>query len=316
MLDVITIGDGMVTMDPKSSGPLRFVHEFERKVGGAELNFAVGSARLGLRTGWISRLGKDEFGRHILHFMRGEGVDVSNVEMVEGYSTSVNFKEVMDGGQGRTFYYRANSPMSTLRPEDLNPEMFAGARILHVTGVFPSIEEKNIAIVRRAIALAKKEGLRISLDPNIRLKMWSSERAREVLLSFLPDIDILLTGEDEAELLFGVGDEKEIVKVAESYGISSIAIKKGGKGAVVAQDSEIIEAEAVPAKEVVDTVGAGDGFDAAFIYGLLREWPLERIAHFATLVGSMVVSVRGDNEGLPHLEDVLVQLGERSEVER
>ncbi|QDI93182.1 sugar kinase [Salicibibacter halophilus] len=315
-MDVITIGDGMVTMDPKTSGPLRFVNEFERKVGGAELNFAVGSARLGLRTKWISRLGNDEFGRHILHFMRGEGIDVSEVAMVDSFPTSVNFKEVMEGGQGRTFYYREKSPMSTLYAADIKPEMFAKARVLHITGVFPSIAEKNIDIIRRAIAIAKDEGLLVSLDPNIRLKMWRLERARDVLLSFLPDIDILMTGLDEAEMLFGVRDNHDVEKAVKSHGIETFAVKKGANGAYAIHSGEKVEAEAIPVNQVVDTVGAGDGFDAAFIYGILQGWKLERVVDFATLVGSMVVGVRGDNEGLPHLEDALIKMGEKTGIER
>ena len=82
MNDVVTIGDAMITLDPSSTGPMRFVSSFERKIGGAELNFAIGCARLGLKTGWISRLGNDEFGRHIFNTVRGEGVDVSEVELL------------------------------------------------------------------------------------------------------------------------------------------------------------------------------------------------------------------------------------------
>jgi len=94
MVEVITIGDAMITFDPTSNGPLRFVHSFERKVGGAELNFAIGCARLGMKTGWISRLGNDEFGKYILNFVRGEGIDTEHVGLVDGYPTSLNFKEV------------------------------------------------------------------------------------------------------------------------------------------------------------------------------------------------------------------------------
>ncbi len=135
MNDVITIGDAMITFNPSSKGPMRYVHSFERKVGGAELNFAIGCSRLGLKTGWISRLGNDEFGRFILNFTRGEGVDVSEVRLVDGYPTSLNFKEIMEDGSGRTFYYRSNSPTITLTEASLN-ESFLKTQSFYILLVF------------------------------------------------------------------------------------------------------------------------------------------------------------------------------------
>ncbi|GAA0348597.1 sugar kinase [Bacillus horti] len=316
-LDVITIGDGMITMNPKAKGPMRFVQEFERKIGGAELNFALGCARLGLEAGWISRLGNDEFGKHIYNTMRGEGVNVSQVELVDGYPTSLNFKEIMEDGSGRTFYYRKSSPTSTMTPDSIDPEFIKQAKILHVSGVFPSIDPQNVEIIRRAIEVAKENEVLVSFDPNIRLKMWSKDRAREVLRSFLPYVDIILTGQDEAEILIGVSDTKSIIKTfQEEFNIQYIAIKNGAEGAVGAKGSEVIELPAFPPRKVVDTVGAGDGFDAGFIYGVTQGWTLEKILTFANMVGSMVVSVMGDNEGLPYYEEVLAQLGEREIIDR
>jgi 2-dehydro-3-deoxygluconokinase len=317
MNDVVTIGDAMITLDPSSTGPMRFVSSFERKIGGAELNFAIGCARLGLKTGWISRLGNDEFGRHIFNTVRGEGVDVSEVELVDGYPTSLNFKEIMGDGSSRTFYYRDRSPTTVLTKETLNEEFLKNTKILHITGVFPAVDKtKNIELIRHAIIEAKKHGVMVSCDPNIRLKLWSEDEARDVLRSFLPYVDILLTGIEEAELMFGTSDTNEIIEHCKQFGITHLAIKKGEEGSVGYVDGEYVEAPAVKAKKVVDTVGAGDGFDAGFIYGILQNWPLEKALHFANIIGSMVVSVTGDNEGLPYLEDVLVQLGEKERVER
>jgi 2-dehydro-3-deoxygluconokinase len=317
MNDVVTIGDAMITFDPATTGPMRFSSSFHRKIGGAELNFAIGCSRLGLKTGWISRLGNDEFGRHIFNTVRGEGVDVSQVELEDGYPTSLNFKEIMGDGSVRTFYYRDRSPTTTLTSETLNEAFLKNTKILHITGVFPAVDKtKNIELIRYAIATAKKHGVLISCDPNIRLKLWSEKEAKEVLRSFLPYVDILLTGVEEAELLFGTANPQEIIEHSKAFGISHIVIKQGEAGAVGYYDGDYVVAPAVKAKKVVDTVGAGDGFDAGFIYGVLQQWSLEKALHFANIIGSMVVSVTGDNEGLPYLEDVLIQMGEKERVER
>ena len=105
-MDVITIGDAMIAMCPKQKGPIIFCNTFERKLGGAELNVAIGCARLGIKSGWISRLGNDDFGKYILKTTRGEGIDISEVKLVDEYPTSVYFREVLADGSSRSFYYR------------------------------------------------------------------------------------------------------------------------------------------------------------------------------------------------------------------
>ncbi|SFK09075.1 2-dehydro-3-deoxygluconokinase [Halobacillus dabanensis] len=317
MKDVLTIGDAMITFDPTRNGPLRNVHSFERKAGGAEFNFAIGCARLGLNTGWISRLGNDEFGKYIRNFARGEGIDVSAVKLVDGYPTSLNFKEIREDGSGSTFYYRADSPTKTLTEQTLDVDAIRQTKILHITGVFAAIDpEKNLRLLKRAVTIAKDNGALVSFDPNIRLKLWDREKAQKSLSQLLPYVDIILTGVEEAELLFGVNQSDKIVAACERYGISTVAIKQGEKGAFGSMGGLSLMVPPRPPKKVVDTVGAGDGFNAGFIYGMLQGWSLERTLHFANTIGSMVVSVYGDNEGLPELGEVLVQLGEREYVER
>ncbi len=315
--DVVTIGDAMITFDPSHHGPMRYASTFERKAGGAEFNFAIGCARLGLQTGWISRLGNDEFGKYIRNFARGEGIDVSEVKLLDQYSTSLNFKEIREDGSGKTFYYRHHSPTEALTEATLDEVTLRNCKLLHITGVFAAINpHKNISLLKRAATIAKDNGAIITFDPNIRLKLWSREEARSGLTELLPYVDVLLTGEDEAELLFGVHDPIQIAQACQKYDISTIAIKKGKDGASAFQNGELVHAAAIPPKKVVDTVGAGDGFDAGFVYGLLNGWTLERTLKFSNAIGSLVVSVYGDNEGLPELGEVLTQLGEREFIER
>ncbi len=306
----------MVTMNPKSRGPLRFVGDFERKVGGAELNLAIGCARLGLRTGWISRLGNDEFGKYIYNFARGEGIDVTHVELLDGYPTSVNFKEIREDGTGSTFYYRMNSPMLTMTADHLPEEEIKRARILHLTGVFSAISRHDMSVIYRAIEIAKNNGVLVAFDPNIRLKLWSKEEARQCLGPLLPSVDIMLTGQDEAELLLGVSDPDDIIRSFAEMGIRRIAIKRGAEGSIGYDNGQRISKPALPPNAIVDTVGAGDGFDAGFLLGVVKGWPLDKVMTFANAVGSMVVSVSGDNEGLPFYEEVLQKLGLEQRIGR
>lgn len=315
-MDVVTIGDGMITFDPGTKGPLRFVNTFERKIGGAELNVMLGCARLGLQAGWISRLGKDEFGRHIVNTVRGEGVNVSQVQLMDGYATSLNFKEVQESGEGRTFYYRVPSPTETLSPELLPFNYIRQAKVLHMTGVFCAILEQNRAITLRALEIAKENGVTVSFDPNIRLRLWSKEEARETILTYLPYVDHLLISKEELELLFDTNDEQEILAQIGRFSFKEVVMKDGQNGAFALVNGKWLHVPGVKVAKVVDTVGAGDGFDSGYLYGLLQEWPLEERLVFANAIGAMVVQVNGDNEGLPYLEDVESFLGKREIIER
>jgi len=312
---VLTIGDAMITMNPSSTGPLKYVTQFERKVGGAEMNFAIGCARLGLNSKWISRLGKDEFGRVIYNFARGEGVDVSSVDFVEGIPTSVNFKEIHADGSGKTFYYRDPSPISFLSEEDITEELFEGIHVVHLTGVYLALREQNMAIAQKILAIAKRKDILVSFDPNIRLKLWTIEKAREAYETIFSDVDILLTGLDEIQMISGKETLEELVGYAERFKIRDFVIKDGDKGSMLYREGRWIKAPGFSVTPV-DTVGAGDGFDAGYIYGTLNQFDEESLLRFANGVGALVTTVTGDNEGLPYLEEVENLIGNIKSVER
>lgn len=312
---VMTIGDAMITFNPSVQGPLRFVESFNRKVGGAELNFAIGCARLGLNSKWVSRLGKDEFGRVIYNFTRGEGVDVSKVELVEGYPTSLNFKEINGDGSGKTFYYRYHSPITTLTPEKVNADWFDDVNLLHLTGVYLAIDPNNLKVAKRMIEIAKEKGIPVSFDPNIRLKLWTIEEARKAYEEIFSDVDILLTGLDEIRLIIGNDSEEELARFADQQGISDLVIKDGANGSRLYRDGQWIEAPGFKVNPI-DTVGAGDGFDAGYVYGWLNGFTPEQLLKFANGVGALVTTVSGDNEGLPYLEEVSAFINNESIIER
>nr|WP_318035998.1 sugar kinase [Halobacillus shinanisalinarum] len=194
----------------------------------------------------------------------------------------------------RTFYYRENSPTLSMIPEDLDETYIKQADILHITGIFPAIDDSNIPVLKEAVRLAKKNGVKVSFDPNIRLKLWNKTKARETLAPLLAEVDILL-GEKEPE---------KIIARTRALGIPFVALKRGELGSIGYDPFEEATAEPVPAAKVVDTVGAGDGFNAGVLYGILQGWPLKKVLHFGNKIGSMVVGVKGDSEGLPYYEEV------------
>lgn len=314
-IKIFTLGDALITFNPSETGPLRYVPSFTRKVGGAELNFAIGCARLGMDTKWVSRLGGDEFGRVIYNFARGEGVDMTDVEFVENYPTSLNFKEIRQDGSGKTFYYRYQSPILTLEPEAITEKMFEGVNLIHLTGVFLAIDPKNLEIVKKVLEIASEKEIMVSFDPNIRLKLWTLEQAKAAYTEILPSVDILLTGLDEIEMINGDASDQALEMFAERFDIEQLVIKDGGNGSRLYQKGTWYSKAAFKVT-VVDTVGAGDGFDAGFIYAVLHGYSAEDALEFANGSGALVTTVSGDNEGLPYLQEVLAMVRKEKVIER
>lgn len=309
---IFTLGDALITFNPVETGPLRYVNSFERKLGGAELNFAIGCARLGLPVKWMSRLGGDEFAKYIYKTVRGEGISMDFVEHVPDYPTSLNFKEILENGSGKTFYYRYQSPILTMTEEDIVESMFDDIAYIHLTGVFLAIAPHNLQIALAILRIAKAKGIPVSFDPNIRLKLWTLEQARATYFELFPYVDVVLTGLDEIEMIIG---SMPFEQFAAKYHISELVIKDGANGSKVYVDGQWHVAESFNVTPV-DTVGAGDGYDAAYIFGLVNGYDVDDRLRFANAVGAMVTTVKGDNEGLPEFMEVEVFLGQKTLIER
>ncbi len=297
-MELITVGESMVAMFSHDRGYLRYQHSFGLTTAGAESNVAIGVSKLGHSVGWISKLGRDEFAEIIRLKVRGEGVDTSKVVIDDTHPTGVMFKQTDAQGNTSVFYYRQNSAASTLTPADLDACYFAQAKIVHVTGITCAISESCCHTVFEAVRLAKEAGALVSFDPNIRLKLWSRDRAKEVLTPLLALSDIVLIGDDEADILLGTRDTDEIITCLRGLGVSKIAVKMGGAGAVVADGEHCYLVPPEPVK-VVDTVGAGDAFASGFLTGVLEEQPVEICGRMGAIMGAFAVSSMGDTEGLP-----------------
>ncbi len=305
MPDLITLGETMVLLSPLTEGPLQYVYHFEKRYAGAESNVAIAAARLGHPAGWISRLGDDDFGRYILCSLRGEGVDTSQVRLDPGHPTAVFFRSRgAVGGTGETFYYRRGSAAAQLGPDDLDPAYFHGARVLHITGVTPALSPSCRAAVYRAIELARQEGLLVSFDPNIRLKLWTVEEARPVLLDLAARADLIFLGRSECGILCGTEDEASAAAQLLAGGAGLVVVKLGAEGAYIRSAHEELRVPGVPVGRVVDPIGAGDGFAAGFLVGQMEGWPLAESARLACTVGAFATATAGDVEGYPDMARV------------
>jgi len=316
MPDVVTLGETMALFAPREVGPLRYVSDFRLKFGGAETNFATALVRLGISAGWISRLGADELGAFIAHNLRGEGVDVSRVVHDKDAPTALYVKELSAVGDTTVYYYRRGSAASRLAPEDLDAGYVTGARWLHVTGITPALSDSCRATVERAVEMARDAGLEVSFDPNLRLKLWTVERAREVLFPILRRSTVLLGGMEEYTALLNLTDANKAADWGLEQGVKVAVVKLGADGALIATPEERRVVSPFPVPRVVDPVGAGDGFDAGFVAGQLMGWDLWESGRLGNVVGAHAIMVNGDYEGYPTLSEARAYMAGEAKIGR
>jgi len=316
MAEVVTFGETMVLMNPRGQGPLRHADEFRKRQGGAESNVAIGLARLGRDVTWFSRLGADPHGRYVECYIRGEGVDTDAVIRDSDAPTGVMFKERRSAGNERVFYYRDGSAASRLGPGDLPRGLIEEASYLHVTGITPALSQSCHEAIFEAIDVAKAAGVRVSVDPNLRLKLWPDEVTMvETMKALISSADLVFPSVEEAEEILDVGEPSDLANAFLDLGPDIAVLKLGEDGAFVA-GSDV--SEHVPAFDVepVDEIGAGDGFVAGFIAARLAGQDIVTSARQGNAVGALTTTVPGDVEGLPTREELAAFDGEREAIMR
>ncbi|WP_256756873.1 sugar kinase [Cohnella sp. WQ 127256] len=313
--EVVTFGETMALFMSGSSKGIEYSDTMDKSFGGAESNVAIGLSRLGHSAGWFGILGKDPLGRMIYKKIRGEGVDVSRVQFSEKAPTGLMLREELSG-KTSVYYYRKHSAASDMQPDHIDVSYIAQAKILHITGITPALSESCRDTLFEAIRIAKANGVKVCFDPNLRLKLWKLEEARSVLLQLAEEVDYFLPGLDELKLLYETDDIDTIVDRLRR--LSAISIVKGGNNETYLIDDNK-QVTAVPyfkVRQVVDPIGAGDGFCSGFISGLLRGYSLPEAVRLGNLIGSLVIQMEGDWEGLPTWDEVNAILSNQMHVER
>ncbi|MCW0313334.1 2-dehydro-3-deoxygluconokinase [Pantoea ananatis] len=301
-LDVITIGEAMAMFVAGETGDLAAVDTFVKRAAGAELNVAIGLARLGLKVGWVSRVGQDAFGRFICQVLDKENIDHRQVTVDPRYPTGFQLKsKVDDGSDPLVEYFRKGSAASRLSPTDFDHDYFGAARHLHLSGVAAAISDSSLELTKHAAKEMRARGKTLSFDPNLRPVMWRSEGEMRKQLNLLAEYaDWVLPGEKEGYILTGYRQLQDIADFYLDKGVKAVIIKTGCEGAWYKTASgEQGQVKAMRVDNVVDTVGAGDGFAVGVISALLEGKPLVQAIRRGNKIGSLAIQVIGDSEGLP-----------------
>jgi len=307
MVDVASFGEPMAEFCATEIGKLKDVQTFKRGWGGDTSNFIVAVARLGGRAGYICRIGNDEFGESFLDLWRSEGIDASQVIVEDGGFTAVYFISLLPGGGHDFTYFRKNSAASHYSPQDLNPEYLSKLKIFHSSGISMAISDSCRETVLRAADIVKEHGGLFSFDINFRPKLWVPQYAKPYIDEAIKRSDVLLASKEDVTLLYDIDVDKFLVKVYESARPEVIAVKLGGEGCIIFDGKKKITVSGFKVS-VIDTTGAGDAFDGAFIVGLLENKPLEEIGVFANAVGALTTTGLGAVAPIPRRDKVEVFL--------
>jgi sugar/nucleoside kinase (ribokinase family) len=299
--DIVTFGEMMQMFVAETPGPLEQVMTFTKRTAGAETNFAIGIARLGLRMAWASRLGTDSMGRYLLAEMQRERVDCSKVVCDAQQRTGFQFKgRTLDGSDPPVEYHRQGSAASRMTPDDVDEAWLCSARHLHATGVFAAISPSARAASQKAIATMRGVGRTTSFDPNLRPTLWSSpEQMRSEINALAFQADWVLPGIDEGRFLTGEHTPEAIARFYRHRGAKLVAVKLGPEGAYYDSDEGAAYVPGFPVRQVIDTVGAGDGFAVGLVSALLEGRSVADAVRRGAWIGARAVQVLGDTEGLP-----------------
>jgi 2-dehydro-3-deoxygluconokinase len=312
--EVVTLGECLVAFVASTPGPMAEATTFERFVAGAEANVAVGLARLGHEVSFIGRIGGDGFGDAIRRRLAGEGVLTADLTTDDAGTTGVMFRERRVLGPAQVIYARRDSAGSRLSRGDVDRAAaggaFTGARWLHLTGITPALSEDAAAAVDRAIEHAREAGATVSLDLNLRRRLWSDETAAPVLQALAGRVDIVLGSPDELAVVTGCApdlDPGTLARYALDLGPSVVVAKLGVDGALAIRSDrrdETIARLAIPLPVVVDPVGAGDAFCAGFIAARLDGDDLAAALEQGNACGAATAAAPGDQTGLPTRADL------------
>ena len=316
-MKVVTFGELMLRLAPENY--LKFVQsdKYEATFGGAEANVAVSLSNYGVDAAFVSKLPAHEIGQAAVNSLRKFGVDTSKI--VRG-GNRVGIYYCEKGASQRpskVIYDRAGSAIATASVNDFDwDKIFDGVTWFHFTGITPALSDECAAITLEACKKAKEKGITISCDLNFRKKLWSKEKASEVMSKVCLYVDYCIANEEDAKDVFGIeADNTDIntgkldrngyisvaKKLTEKFNFKGVAITL--RESLSANDNNwsgmlYTNGEAYFSKKyamhIVDRVGGGDSFGGGLIYSLLNNYDSQRAIEFAVAASCLKHSIEGD----------------------
>lgn len=279
--DVITFGEAMVRLAPPDFQRLEQARSLNVEIGGAELNTAVGLARLGRTATWVSRLPDNPLGKLVANRVREAGVSDEHVQYTDDGRCGLYFLEFGAAPRASSILYdRKDSSIARVQTGTFDwPSIVRGAKWFHVTGITPALSESAANVTAEALKAAKAAGLGTSIDLNYRSKLWTPTEAGRTMSKLLAHCDLLIASEPDAENLFGItgSNFSEVAaKLIDRFGIKMVAgvrretplVWRNTFSAVGYTEGKFHTTKSYEV-EIVDRLGAGDALASGLIDGIL-----------------------------------------------
>ena len=321
-LDLITIGRSCVDLyGQQVGGRLEDMMSFAKYVGGSPTNTAVGAARLGLRTGLLTRVGADHFGRFIIEQMRREGVVTTGILTDAERLTALVFLGIRDPDTFPLIFYRENCADMALNTNDVDPAFIQSAAAVLINGThlsLPGVFEASV----KACEIARASGGKVVFDIDYRPVLWglagkdrgedrfvAHAAVTERLQKVLPLCDLIVGTEEEIHILGGTTNTIAALRVIRERTNALLVCKRGPNGcsafpgAIPDSLDKAVVGPGFPV-EVFNVLGAGDAFMAGFLRGWLQGAPLETCCAYANACGAIVVSRHGCSPAMATMEEL------------
>ena len=302
-IDILAYGEPMVEFNQTGQGDGRL---YLQGFGGDSSNFAIAAARQGARVGYFSALGDDPDGRRLRALWDAEGVDHGCVGTDAAAFTAIYFVTHDERGHGFHFF-RSGSAASRLTPAAVPRQRIATAKVLHLSGISLAISASACDTGYAAIEAARAAGVRVSFDTNLRLKLWSIDRARAVMTDVMRRCDICLPSLDDVVAITGLHQPEAIVDHCLRLGARVVALKLGAAGAIVASADERHRIAPFPCTPV-DATGAGDTFGGAFVARLVAGDAMLEAGRYAAAAAALSTQGYGAVAPMPRAEAVRAAL--------
>ena len=315
--DLIAIGRACMDLNAvEYNCPMEETMTFKKYVGGSPANIAIGSSKLGLKAGFIGKIANDQHGRFIEQYMRGVGVDTSNMVIdQEGHKTGLAFTEIKSPEECSILMYRDEVADLYLQPSEVDENYIKKAKVLLVSGTALAKSPSREAVLK-AIHLAKKHDVKVVFELDYRGYTWASPEETSVYYSLVAEqADVVVGTRDEFDVMenVAVGSNSETINHLFKYSPELVVIKHGVEGSYAySKSGETFRGHAYLTK-VLKTFGAGDSYASAFLYALITGKDIETALKYGSASAAIVVSKHSSSEAMPTVSEIEQLIAERSE---
>lgn len=307
-LDLITVGRACIDLNAvEYNRPMEETMTFSKYVGGSPANIAIGTAKLGLKVGFIGKISADQHGRFIEKYMRDLAIDTTGmVQDTEGRKVGLAFTEIKSPDECSILMYRENVADLYLEPAEISEDYIKDARVLLVSGTALAQSPSREAVLK-AVHQARKNDVVVAFELDYRPYTWKNEAETAVYYSLVAEqSDIIIGTRDEFDMMENqAGGNNEVTKVnLFQHQAEIVVIKHGVEGSYAyTKAGETFQAKAYKI-QVLKTFGAGDSYASAFLYGLFSGENIETALKYGSAAASIVVSKHSSSDAMPNAAEI------------